>query len=266
MKTKRATPYVEEGLAFWRALQSVTDVMQLLGLVEHRQQLLAAAGFSDKALNHLSEDELDRALRKVFGVFQRSGTGFREEIFFRYLLTKGDALGGQMRNVTGAAGQTKLTRGILDALTRSGITPEITSAAKGQKIRRIIWENRRLLFDVKPKLIDKNIDVILLDASTNEGEATLLQRASAYLACGELKGGIDPAGADEHWKTAKSALNRIRSKFKRPCPALFFVAAAIQTAMAKEIFRDLKRGFLAHAASLTVNQQVGDLAAWLVSL
>ena len=31
---------------------------------------------------------------------------------------------------------------------------------------------------------------------------------------GELKGGIDPAGADEHWKTGNSALVRIRKAFE----------------------------------------------------
>ncbi|HAJ78349.1 MAG TPA: hypothetical protein DCO75_01135, partial [Fibrobacteres bacterium] len=31
----------------------------------------------------------------------------------------------------------------------------------------------------------------------------------------ELKGGIDPAGADEHWKTAKTAIDRIVSAFKK---------------------------------------------------
>jgi len=30
---------------------------------------------------------------------------------------------------------------------------------------------------------------------------------------GELKGGIDPAGADEHWKTANKALDKMRKPF-----------------------------------------------------
>jgi hypothetical protein len=32
---------------------------------------------------------------------------------------------------------------------------------------------------------------------------------------GELKGGIDPAGADEHWKTARTALQRIDDAFRK---------------------------------------------------
>jgi type II restriction enzyme len=34
-----------------------------------------------------------------------------------------------------------------------------------------------------------------------------------HISCGELKGGIDPAGADEHWKTAVSAFRRITTSF-----------------------------------------------------
>ena len=91
---------------------------------------------------------------------------------------------------------------------------------------------------------------------------------ACYLACGELKGGIDPAGADEHWKTARSALDRIRDRFytHEQCPALFFVAAAIEAAMANEIFARLQSDYLSYAANLTVPQQVTDLAVWLVEL
>jgi len=103
-----------------------------------------------------------------------------------------------------------------------------------------------------------------MDVSTPEGE--LLADKSKYLACGELKGGIDPAGADEHWKTANSALSRIRSAFGRNAPALFFVGAAIEASMAKEIFKQLKSGKLSHAANLHEDEQVNDLVDWLLSL
>lgn len=85
-------------------------------------------------------------------------------------------------------------------------------------------------------------------------------------ASGELKGGIDPAGADEHWKTARSALDRVREVFGGNPPALFFVGAAIEWAMAREIFADLQTGRILYAANLTVPEQVADLASWLVSL
>jgi len=89
-----------------------------------------------------------------------------------------------------------------------------------------------------------------------------------YIAAGELKGGIDPAGADEHWKTANSALDRIRTSFikEKTKPALFFVGAAIESSMATEIFEQLENGHLAHAANLTSNKQLEDLASWLTNL
>ncbi|MFH1893464.1 MAG: AvaI/BsoBI family type II restriction endonuclease [Candidatus Zixiibacteriota bacterium] len=95
----------------------------------------------------------------------------------------------------------------------------------------------------------------------------LLEDRDKYLACGELKGGIDPAGADEHWKTANSALGRIRQHFSgADRPALFFVGAAIETAMAEEIFAQISDGQLTCAANFTVPQQVLDLASFLVTL
>lgn len=247
-------------------MKKVSDVTKLLEVAAFRDRLLAAAGFSDKAINHLSEKELTDALEKVFQTtFHKAGANFREEIFYRYLLTKGDALGGQMRNFTGATAQAKLASALLNAL--GGSTElEIRRAPATEKIQRISWRGRRLLFDVKPKLIEKSVDVILLAGREGASEIMLLEEPGSYLACGELKGGIDPAGADEHWKTANSALNRIRKVFGRNCPPLFFIGAAIEASMAKEIFRELQKEKLAHAANLTVDAQVQDLASWLVSL
>jgi len=96
----------------------------------------------------------------------------------------------------------------------------------------------------------------------------VLNELGRYLACGELKGGIDPAGADEHWKTANSALHRIRMHFDEheTKPKLFFCGAAIADAMAHEIFEQLGDGRLAYAANLTVPEQVDDLATWLITL
>lgn len=265
-KTQKAIPFIEDALAFWAELKNVSDVTKLLEVVSFRDRLLAAAGFSDKAKNHLSEKELTQALEKVFQTtFHKAGANFREEIFYRYLLTKGDALGGQMRNFTGAAAQSKLASALLKALDGNADL-QIRRAPETEKIQRISWQGRRLLFDVKPKLINKSVDVILLAGPDDVSEADLLKKSDSYLACGELKGGIDPAGADEHWKTANSALNRIRKVFGRACPPLFFIGAAIEPSMAKEIFRDLRKEKLAHAANFTVDEQVQDLASWLVSL
>jgi len=125
-----------------------------------------------------------------------------------------------------------------------------------------------LLFDKKPRFIGNNIDVILLTSErTQLNLRERLERKEDYLACGELKGGIDPAGADEHWKTARSALNRIRSSFAgQTGPCLFFVGAAIEQAMANEIFAQLESGRLSYAANFTKPEQLEDLCSWLVEL
>ncbi|WP_390903760.1 AvaI/BsoBI family type II restriction endonuclease [Trichothermofontia sichuanensis] len=85
---------------------------------------------------------------------------------------------------------------------------------------------------------------------------------------GELKGGIDPAGADEHWKTAQAALNRIRQAFADAghVPLTFFVGAAIEKRMAREIWEQLESGMLNNAANLNEENQVASISRWLCSL
>ncbi|MFQ7503728.1 MULTISPECIES: AvaI/BsoBI family type II restriction endonuclease [Alistipes] len=73
---------------------------------------------------------------------------------------------------------------------------------------------------------------------------------------GELKGGIDPAGADEHWQTGNSALVRIRKAFEDYQVKTSFIAAAIEKKMATEIYNQLSEGILSNAANLTVDKQL----------
>ena len=104
-KTEKAVPYVEKAQLLQAALQKVEQVETLLGLPQFRDDLITAAGFSEKARGHLSDTELNGAVKTVYDtLFAQTGTAFRKEILYRYLLTKGDALGGQMRNWTGVAG------------------------------------------------------------------------------------------------------------------------------------------------------------------
>jgi type II restriction enzyme len=86
---------------------------------------------------------------------------------------------------------------------------------------------------------------------------------------GELKGGIDPAGADEHWKTGNTALNRIRTSFAMagyPKMMTSFVGAAIERAMAEEIFAQLESEILTNATNLTNNNQLIEYCNWLIEL
>lgn len=269
-KGKKSQPYVRRANEFREALSSISSIDEVASLSEFQEELMAAVGFSEKALNHLSESEKKQSLKRALKQI-RPQENFKEELVHRYLLTKGDSLGGAMRNLVGSLASEKFVNTLLQALELSEITYSLEKSGTG-KIQAIKWDGRHLVFDHTPKLIGKNIDVILFDV-TGVNEKQLEKRfvseePSRYLACGELKGGIDPAGADEHWKTANSALERIRNCFakKKHKPALFFAGAAIETAMAQEIFEQLQDEKLAYAANLHSDEQVQDLVKWLISL
>jgi hypothetical protein len=337
-KTEKASLYLDKANAFWASLKDVEmddlgneqGLLKLINDETQRDNLLAAAGFSSKAIKHFKDDKeaLNRALKKVFElVFQRTSVEDerRHEILNRYLLTKGDALGGQMRNLTGVLAQRKLTEAINDVLVASdgeakvkeeirkseGDSSENPAEEKEEcddgskeasefqegkpekEITEISWKDRRLYLNRKVSFIKKNIDLILIDVSAEQDlfegygskkskktgifpkktikkvETELLNDPNNYLACGELKGGIDPAGADEHWKTANKAFDRIRAAFReqvKDCPPLFFIGVAIVDDMATEIFNDLQNNRLTYAANLNNDAQVKDLASWLVNL
>ncbi len=96
----------------------------------------------------------------------------------------------------------------------------------------------------------------------------IIQNPENYKIIGELKGGIDPAGADEHWKTANTALIRVREGFKQhniDLP-LVFIGAAIETSMSKEIFNQYIKGEITNCANLTVDNQFVNLCNWLVTM
>jgi type II restriction enzyme len=267
-KAAKAEPYIADARRLRAFLERCPNIRSAAINGDFRTELLAAAGFSDKAQSHLSDPELSGALERVVSQIAEAHPGkWRDELLYRFLLTKGDSLGGSMRNYGGAVASVQLSEAMISALDGRGISHSVRrSASNADKIQAIVWPNRSLLFDRSPAFIGKNLDAILLDTSSGLSEKSCFGRQACYLACGELKGGIDPAGADEHWKTANSALERIRQAFGRHPPRLFFVGAAIEAAMADEIFAQLNDERLTFAANLTVPAQVADLANWLSSL
>ena len=124
-----------------------------------------------------------------------------------------------------------------------------------------------MIYNRKVPFVNKNVDLCLLNCSPKE-LSTAFNDPSLYVALGELKGGIDPAGADEHWKTARTSLTRIQKAFsdKAFSPHTFFVGAAIENSMAEEIWHQLEDGTLSNAANLTDADQVASLCGWLCSL
>ncbi len=230
----RATPFVEEARALLAIARTCSDSAELLSLESIYPSLIAAAGISDKSANHLTADSKRDAINGLIKEFLApAGSSFPEELVYRFLLTRGDSLGGSMRNVAGALGQQKFTRSIIAALTIQGKSfkvrsgkraswqvadksePEIERAATG-----LSWvtngKHRTLIYNLNVALVGTNIDLCLFNCPPESWEG-LRSQPSSYIALGELKGGIDPAGADEHWKTARAALNRIGAEICGLC-------------------------------------------------
>lgn len=184
-----------------------------------------------------------------------------------------------MRNIVGAIASEKFSRFIASQLQISQI--DFTYMKKGEpfkdgscysiddaeSIKAFKWPSikgpRLLIYNTTVPIVKKNIDIVLLETDTNGLPPSC--PFEKYLAIGELKGGIDPAGADEHWKTANTALERVRTAFNNKLP-LFFIGAAIEISMANEIFNQYSKGMLSNCANLTDDSQLAALCEWLVQL
>lgn len=285
-KNRRATPFVEQARALKASASRARTPLDLMAIKEIQPGILTAAGVSDKATNHLQDsDKREAILGLIRNFLEPAGANFVEELVFRFLLTRGDTLGGSMRNVGGFMAQCKLTRSLISHLKvagrssrwlRSGATewtamPEEDADIEKQ-LRGLSWnagENpRTLIYNLTVPLVRNNVDMCLFNCGPEMVSKEIYKSGPSYIALGELKGGIDPAGADEHWKTAGTALRRILTAFAkaRLKPKTFFIGAAIEAKMASEIWSMLRAGELDNAANLTEDGQIASISHWLCSL
>lgn len=284
-----AVPYIEEAKALRILAGKVKKPKDLLSVKDLQMGLLTASGLSDKALNYLAEEDKTIAIKGLIDEFlEPAGDKFVDELVYRYLLIKGDALGGKARNLAGTLGERKFLRSLISVFNIAGIPyqwkdndtnvwldkPRDDTGIE-KRIKAIHWKkdlnDRLLIMNINVPLVNKNVDLSLLNASPDDlktGTKSIIHNHARYIALGELKGGIDPAGADEHWKTANSALNRIRAGFEKDNlkPQTFFIGAAIENSMATEIFRQLQSGSLNNAANLTNDKQLTLICEWLLEL
>ncbi len=285
-KNRRATPFVAEARALKSAASKAKAPMELLKIPAIRAGLLTAAGVSDKAAGHLQDSDKDEAIAGLIGRYlEPAGVDFVEELVFRFLLTRGDTLGGSMRNFGGFMAQCKLTRSIIAHLKLRGAKYRWMHSETARwsdmpdddtdielSLRGLSWGDagkcRTLIYNLKVPFIKKNVDLCLFACDSHQMCKQVVGAPKGYIALGELKGGIDPAGADEHWKTATKALNRIVKGFatENLTPHTFFVGAAIEASMATEIWEMLESGELENAANLTDDKQIVSLSSWLCSL
>lgn len=290
-KNRRATPLVAQARALKIAASVTKTPAELLSIQDIQPALLTAAGISDKAIGHLQPEDKQEAIHGLIRNFLNpAGENFVEELVFRYLLTRGDTLGGSMRNAGGALAQRKLTRAIVSNLRIAGKPYQWLHSSNSTwmqmteddsdielRLRGLSWQkgkqNRALIYNLTVPLIKNNVDLCLFKCSPDDLFSKELARSifnspDRYIALGELKGGIDPAGADEHWKTARTALNRIQEAFAGLGlkPHTFFIGAAIEKRMASEVWSQLEGGTLENAANLTDDNQIASVSRWLCNL
>ncbi|HVG30455.1 MAG TPA: AvaI/BsoBI family type II restriction endonuclease [Pyrinomonadaceae bacterium] len=288
-KNRRATPFIEQARALKVAASGATRPSELIEIEGIHSALLTAAGVSDKATKYLRSEDKSAAIQILIEKFlEPAGSNFVEELVYRFLLTRGDTLGGSMRNVGGVLAERKLSRALISTLALAGISYLWLPKTNKNKniwmpvpdedsdielhLSGLSWgtgkKQRTVRFNLTVPFIKNNIDLCLLACRPDDLQAAIRSPA-AYIALGELKGGIDPGGADEHGgKTAKAALDRIRRAFEpyEKKPHTFFIAAAIAKKMAGEIWAELEAGTLDNAANLTNDDQVASLSRWLCGL
>lgn len=284
-KNEKAKPYIEQAKTLRSYAHTVDNPKLLKNIPQIKNLLLTASGLSDKALNYFDDSDKLEAIDKLIENFlEPAGEDFADELAYRYLIIRGDSLGGKMRNYVGMVAQIKMIRKILIILDASDTAYHIlrkknkarnkwdnqnyeNDYSTAEEITAISWNSRLLLFNAKIPLVNNNVDICLFNGTPSD-YSNIVNHPDKTIMLGELKGGIDPAGADEHWKTGNAALGRIRTAYKAAnIPVLTsFIAAAIEVKMAKEIWEQLVGGVLSNAANITVDQQLTMYCNWLINL
>lgn len=168
----------------------------------------------------MNEDDQIIAVKELIKNFlEPAGADYIDEAAFRYLLTRGDAVGGIMRNKIGDLGQEKFIRAIFSCMNVRGMecdkisikstrwtAVDKTEEGAEEKVKGLHWTNskgeRLLVFNVRVPAVGNNVDICLYAGTIREYEkGKIVQHDERAIMFGELKGGIDPAEADEHWKT-----------------------------------------------------------------
>lgn len=288
-KNKVGDPYVKNALAFKAMVANTKGPDEFLNMPEIRPFVLTASGLSEKSMKYLDEGDQTAAIKELIENFLKpSGSDYIDETIYRYLLIKGDAVGGTMRNRIGALGEERMIRAILSNMNVQGIEYDWMANIQGsfpwahkscddteieKNMKALHWKNskgdRVLGFNLNVPTVKKNVDICLFECDMAEyDKGKIVKKPEKALMLGELKGGIDPAGADEHWKTANTALERIRTSFEAiqlPIQTSF-VGAAIEVAMSEEIYEQLKNETLSNAANLTNINQLTEYSNWLLNL
>ena len=223
----------------------------------------------------------------------------------------GDSFGGSWRNEVGRLAYVEVITPLLIHLYQHGHLHSIIYTLKGSVVRseeseeeeKPSRELQRLIVDEHTGLETelKRLEeqrVVYREIRLQNGNRLLLNRQITWydakgqsyrigpdllssgsdendiLWGGELKGGADPAGSDEHWKTATRAFDRILlacERTGRPKPPLSFIATILVERVAREAAEWIAQGKLTSVYNLTQiaddpakqQQFLADLTAFL---
>lgn len=290
-KSREANHYLSLASAFRTIVDDYKNPLDLIKNDDITVSMCEAAGVSTKARGYLEPSDTKEILTDFIDEYLVvAGENYVDELISRYLLTQGDALGGRMRNIVGGLAGEKLTQNIISALVvrdfefkyfdkslKQWINGNKFHNDRSNLVKAIKWtdgkKSRLLYYDLTVPIVNKNIDIVLFNNSNVNNKnttdfRTFISDENNYLALGELKGGIDPAGADEHWKTASTALARVRSAFREKNKDIFtvFIGAAIEASMAIEMFEQCKSEELSNCANLTKPKQLSEVCDWFIKL
>ena len=211
----------------------------------------------------------------------------------------GDSLGGAWRNEVGRLAYVEVLTPVIRRLHEWSCLEYVQYSLKGPVVREIEEDaeepvvrgarHRLMAADVSdlPTQLDqlKKQRIVYTEIGLRNGNKLLINRqitwpgpgagetfkigpdlfsspdGNAILWGGELKGGADPAGSDEHWKTATRAFDRILlacERTGRPQPPLSFIATILVERVAVEAAQWLAEGKLTSVYNLT---QIAEDAA-----
>jgi len=200
----------------------------------------------------------------------------------------GDSLGGTSRNEIGRVALMRVVNPLVRHLHIQGRLSSILYSLKGLVVPDDDDDDsgavKRKRINVGPETdIDELVKqfetyrILYHELETSNGSRLLLNRQLKWqdntgethkigpdlyshvgdidmLWAGEVKGGADPAGSDEHWKTATEALGRILRAAEatgRQTPMLSFIATILVERVAKDAQAWIEQGKLTSAYNLT---------------
>src|SRR5262249_26454827 len=148
--------------AFQTKLQEIGSIGDLIHAKHLRDDLVAVAGVSAKARKYLTDSDIDTILAGIVdGIPPDQQTTFHQDIFLRYMLTKGASFDGEMRNVIGATAQRKIVRLLFAKFKQQRVSAEVFLSRSKRpvtiddaltlmqdertKVGQIAWKKRVLL-------------------------------------------------------------------------------------------------------------------------